>query len=78
MKSVCNLVLAVSVLALGGCTMYDTYSEVDALNEAHPVGSPFTQSLAGEYKTFANEQLDKRRRRYGQPEGLPVLDDHRP
>ncbi len=59
MKSVCNHVLAVSVLALGGCTMYDTYSEVDALNEAHPVGSPFTQSLAGEYKTFANEQLDK-------------------
>jgi len=59
MKSVRNLVLAAGVLALGGCTMYDTYSEVDALNEAQPVGSPFTQALAGEYKAFANEQLDK-------------------
>ena len=59
MKSVRNLVLAAGVLALGGCTMYDTYSEVEALNDAQPVGSPFTQALAGEYKTFANDQLDR-------------------
>jgi len=59
MKSVRNLVLAVGVLALGGCTMFDTYSEVDALNEAQPVGSPFTQALAGEYKTFSNHQLEE-------------------
>ncbi len=59
MKSVRNLFLAVGVLAIGGCTMYDTYSEVEALNEAQPVGSPFTQALAGEYRAFANEQLDK-------------------
>ncbi len=37
--------------------MFDTYSEIDALNEAKPVGSPFTQSLAGEYKSFANSEL---------------------
>lgn len=59
MKSVRNLVLAAGVLALGGCTMFDTYSEVDALNEAQPVGSPFTQALAGEYKTFSNHQLEE-------------------
>ena len=59
MKSMRNLILAVGVLAIGGCTMYDTYSEVEALNEAQPVGSPFTQALAGEYRAFANEQLDK-------------------
>ncbi len=58
MKSVRNLVLAASVVALGGCTMFDTYSEVDALNEAQPVGSPFTQALAGEYKAFANSELE--------------------
>ncbi|PCI56182.1 MAG: cell envelope biogenesis protein OmpA [Alphaproteobacteria bacterium] len=58
MKSVRNLVLAVGVVALSGCTMFDTYSEVDALNEAQPVGSPFTQALAGEYKTFANTELE--------------------
>lgn len=59
MKSVRNLVLAAGVLALGGCTMFDTYSEVDALNEAQPVGSPFTQALAGEYKTYSNHQLEE-------------------
>lgn len=58
MKSVRNLVLAAGVVALGGCTMYDTYSEVDALNEAQPVGSPFTQALASEYKSFANSELN--------------------
>ena len=58
MKSVRNLVLALGVVALGGCTMFDTYSEVDALNEAHPVGSPFTQALAEEYKSFANSELN--------------------
>ncbi len=59
MKSVRNLFLAVGVVALSGCTMFDTYSEVDALNEVQPVGSPFTQALANEYKGFANMQLDK-------------------
>ncbi|MGH1375902.1 MAG: OmpA family protein [Alphaproteobacteria bacterium] len=58
MKPVRTLLLAAGVLTLGGCTMYDTYSEVDALNEAQPVGSPFTQALAGEYKTFANSELN--------------------
>ncbi len=57
MKSARNLFLAVGIVALSGCTMFDTYSEVDALNEAQPVGSPFTQSLAGEYKSFANSEL---------------------
>ncbi|MCB1591686.1 MAG: OmpA family protein [Alphaproteobacteria bacterium] len=45
------------MIALSGCTVFDTYSEVDALNEAKAVGSPFTQALAAEYKTFANREL---------------------
>ncbi len=57
MKSVRNLILTAGVVALSGCTMFDTYSEVDALNEAQAVGSPFTQALAGEYKAFANKEL---------------------
>ncbi len=52
-----NLILTAGVVALSGCTMFDTYSEVDALNEAQAVGSPFTQALAGEYKAFANKEL---------------------
>ncbi len=59
MKSVRNLVLASGLILLGGCTMFDTYSEVDALNEAKPVGSPFTQALSNEYKLFSNNQLDE-------------------
>lgn len=45
------------MIALSGCTVFDVYSEVDALNEAKAVGSPFTQALAAEYKTFANREL---------------------
>jgi len=57
MKSMRTLTLVAGVLTLGACTMFDTYSEVDALNEVQPVGSPFTQALSGEYKDFANYQL---------------------
>lgn len=57
MKSLRNVILAMGTIALSGCTVFDTYSEVDALNEAKAVGSPFTQALAAEYKTFANREL---------------------
>lgn len=53
-----NTVLMMAVLILGGCSVFQSYSEVDALNEAQAVGSPFTQALADEYRTFSNEQLD--------------------
>lgn len=57
MKSLRNLILVTGMIALSGCTVFDVYSEVDALNEAKAVGSPFTQALAAEYKTFANREL---------------------
>ncbi len=57
MKSLRNILLMVGVISLSGCTMYDTYSEVEALNAAQPVGSPFTQSLSQEYKAYANTEL---------------------
>lgn len=57
MKFLRNLVLSVGLLTLSGCTMYDTYSEVEALNAAQPVGSPFTQALAYEYRNYANTEL---------------------
>lgn len=52
--------MVASVLALGattGCTAFSSFSEVEALNEAEAVGSPFTQALASEYRTFANGEL---------------------
>ncbi len=59
MKSVRNLVLTAGVITLSGCTMFDTYSEVDALNDAQAVGSPFAQALASEYKAFSNSELNE-------------------
>ncbi len=58
MKSMRTLILTAGLVALSGCTMFDTYSEVDALNEAKPVGSPFTQALSGEYKAYSNSELN--------------------
>lgn len=49
--------LAIGVIALSGCTAFSSFSEVEALNEAQAVGSPFTQSLAAEYRTYANSEL---------------------
>jgi OmpA-OmpF porin, OOP family len=57
MKALRNLILTVGMLSLGGCTAFTSFSEVDALNEAQAVGSPFTQALAGEYREFSNTEL---------------------
>lgn len=52
-----TILVAASVLILGGCTAYESFSEVKALNEAQAVGSPFTQQLASEYRAFSNSEL---------------------
>ncbi|HNQ92963.1 MAG TPA: OmpA family protein [Alphaproteobacteria bacterium] len=49
------LVAAASLL-LSGCSGFKSHSEVEALNEAQAVGSPFTQSLASEYRDMANHE----------------------
>ncbi len=49
--------IAGTVALLGGCTGYESFTEVEALNEAQAVGNPFTRQLAGEYRTFANREL---------------------
>lgn len=59
MRSVRTAVLAAGALVLGGCTVFDSYSEIEALNEVEAVGSPFSQSLASEYRDFANFQLNE-------------------
>jgi OmpA-OmpF porin, OOP family len=51
--------LAAAALLLAGCTNFKSHSEVEALNEAKAVGSPFTQSLASEYRLLANFNQDK-------------------
>ncbi len=59
MKPVRTLLLMAGIFTLGACTVFDTYSEIDSLNSAKSVGSPFAQSLAAEYKEFANYQLEE-------------------
>lgn len=53
-KRICLSAAAIGLL--GGCS-YQSFSEVDALNEAQAVGSPFTQRLATEYREFSNTEL---------------------
>lgn len=48
-------VFAIALL-LGGCSFFQSHTEVEALNEAKLVGSMFTQRLAGEYKEYMNSK----------------------
>ncbi len=57
MKSIRTVtLLAVATLSLGACSGFKSHSEVEALNEAKAVGSPFTQQLAAEYRDLANHE----------------------
>jgi len=57
MKMVRNFLLITGMVLVSGCSVFDSFSEVDALNETQAVGSPFTQALADEYRIFANREL---------------------
>lgn len=58
MKILRNLMLCGCVVAVAACTNMKTHSEVQALNEARAVGSPFTQHLTDEYRNFSNREMD--------------------
>lgn len=46
-----------SMVMLTGCTAFEGQNEVEMLNQANAVGSPFTRQLAEEYRTFSNHEL---------------------
>ena len=50
-----GLMIMAAVTALTACD-FNKFDEVDALNEAQPVGSPFTQKLTSEYKALVNDE----------------------
>lgn len=52
-----SFILVLATVTLGGCTVFDSFSEVNALNEVQPSGSAFTQGLASGYRDFANNEL---------------------
>ncbi len=58
MKKFSAVIAASCLMFVSACTGVDSYKEVQALNEAQFVGSPFTQTLAGEYRSFANTEQE--------------------
>lgn len=63
MKSIrgvsCLALITATSLILSGCSGFKSKSEVEALNEAQAVGSPFTQTLASEYRNMANTEQNR-------------------
>jgi len=55
-----KLILSTTLIAgLAACASFDGNNEVEMLNDAAFVGSPFTQQLATEYRAFSNYELDQ-------------------
>lgn len=59
MKTTRALLLSGCLLALSACSGYRAHSEMKALNEAKAVGSPFTQALTDEYRSFSNSEMNQ-------------------
>ena len=61
MQALRKFVLTVGLLGIAAtgsaCSVFNSFSEVHALNDAEATGSPFTQALASEYRQFANSEL---------------------
>lgn len=56
MMNLRGLFLTGLTLTLAACSGFGNHSEIEALNEVQPVGSPFTQHLAAEYRDFSNRE----------------------
>lgn len=59
MNPVRGLLTATCILSLSACSMFTQHSELEALNNAQPAGSPFTQHLTAEYRSFANNEMEE-------------------
>ena len=51
-----GFILTGLTLTIAACSGISSHSEIEALNEVQPVGSPFTQSLAAEYRDYSNRE----------------------
>jgi len=56
MKKLRGFMILAGVAALAACSGFNDFDEVQALNEVQAVGSPFTQKLTSEYRTFVNSE----------------------
>lgn len=59
MKALRSLILGGCILLISACTNFNVHSEVEALNEAQAVGSPFIRALTDEYRAFANREMNE-------------------
>ncbi len=58
MKVMRGLVVLAAVVSLSACGNFKDYDEVEALQNAQAVGSPFTQKLTSEYRMFVDSELN--------------------
>lgn len=58
MKLVTRVFCMLGVLLIAACSGASSNNTVDALNKAQAVGSPFTKTLASEYRDYANNLQD--------------------
>ncbi len=58
MKLVNRVFCLLGVLLIAACSGTSSNTTVDALNKAQAVGSPFTKTLASEYRDYANNLQD--------------------
>ncbi len=59
MKLVQRALCLMGVVILAACSGVSSNSTVEELNKAQAVGSPFTKTLAAEYRDYANLKQDK-------------------
>ncbi|MGQ0527071.1 MAG: OmpA family protein [Alphaproteobacteria bacterium] len=55
MKALLNFTLVLGALALSACTQFEA-KELNSMQSASAVGSPFTQALAAEYKAYSDNE----------------------
>lgn len=58
MRKFLVLISAFAALSLSACAEFHSRTEVGALNNTQAVGSPFTQTLASEYRVMGNDLED--------------------
>jgi OOP family OmpA-OmpF porin len=52
-----SLIAMSTAIMISGCTAFEGQNEVEMLNQANSVGSPFTRQLTEEYRAFSNYEL---------------------
>jgi OOP family OmpA-OmpF porin len=61
MNAMKSFVLTAAIIGVSACSAFSGNNEVEKLEEASAVGSPFNQQLTAEYRAFSNYELNTER-----------------